>query len=60
MARLARMEVFAPEEIAIVHVMNRREPGDTHFQQDSSKVWILARKSVRKSVVPALPSPGID
>ena len=33
-----------------------REPGDTHFQQDSSKVWILARKSVRKSVVPALPS----
>ena len=34
-----------------------REPGDTHFQQDSSKVWILARKSVRKSVVPALPSP---
>ncbi len=36
MARLARVEVFAPDEIAIVHALNHR---DTHKLDRSAEVW---------------------
>jgi len=40
MARLARVEVFAPEGIAIVHVMNRcKKRGQVRMQENGQVLY---------------------
>ena len=51
MARLARMEVFAPDEVAIVHVMNRVVRRCFLLATDPTMRYAMPRRSKNEAAI---------